>query len=165
MNENSLEKYHLKNTNLLDSEKIVIESLYQVPQTINEVLFVILILTIGFNDWLVAYLISGFIGVIFSILSEKTMHSKNYSLFLKLSIIFGGYGSILIHIILAVSAYMLTKDYLITLIPILGGLGIISFLFPAMYATIILNRGNENQRKKRLHFKYVMANKIWGMKF
>jgi H+/Cl- antiporter ClcA len=164
MDENSLEKYHLKNTNLLDSEKVVIESLYQVPQAINEFLFIVILLIIGINDWLIAYVVAGVIGIMLSIYSEKTMHTKNYALFMKLSVIFAGYGSMLIDFILAIVAYMLTKNYLIALIPVLGAFGMLSFLTPAMHTTIILNRGDKNQRKKRLHFKYVMANKIWGIK-
>lgn len=165
METNSLQKYHLKNTNLSQSEKVIIESLYQVPITINEQVFILFLLYLGIQEWVTAFVYAGIIGIIVAILAEKSMFKKSYSIFTKLSVIFAGYGSMLIDFILAGIAYYLTNDYRISLIAILSAIGVTSLIAPAMFANIVLNRGDINQKKKKLHFKYVMANKIWGKNF
>ena len=165
METNSLQKYHLKNTNLTQSEKVIIECLYLVPININEQIFILLLIFLGIQDWFTSYLIAGVFGILLAFLSEKSMAKQNYSIFTKLGIIFAGYGSMILNFSLSGIAYYLTENLIVTIIPLLSAFGLTSMLTPAIFTLIILNRGNNNQRKNKLHFKYVMANKIWGKNF
>jgi len=163
---NSLAKYHLKNTHLDNYQKAIIEAFYQVPSGINEFIFILLLVIFGINDWVNFYIISGVVGILVSYIATKIM-TKNISLkiFMFLSMPFAGNGRLIIHIILAIVNYYLTKSYLISVLAVLSGLGVTSVLFPGFQAIIFLNRGDAKQRKKKLHFKYVMANKIFNTKF
>ena len=163
---NSLEKYHLKNTHLDDHQKAIIESLFQVPSGINEFIFILLLVIFGTNDWINFYIIAGVVGVFLAYIATKTIKNQiTLKIFALLSMPFAGRGGMLIQFILAIVSYYLTKTYLVSILAVLVGLGITSIIFPGFQAMIFLNRGDAKQKKKKLHFKYVMANKIFDTKF
>ena len=163
---NSLEKYHLKNTHLDDHQKAIIESLFQVPSGINEFIFILLLVIFGTNDWINFYIIAGVVGALIAYIATKKIKNKSsIKIFAFLSVPFAGNGGMLIQLILAIVSYYLTKTYLVSILAVLVGFGVTSILFPGFHAMMLLNRGDSQQKKRKLHFKYVMANKIFDKKF
>lgn len=163
--------YQLNNNYLTQTQKAQIELIYQMPLGLGESVFIFYLTLLGASNFEMiktAYFYTAPVAFVLGLLSWKSLTNEPLR-----KIVFGlGFlgtlwGHRFITLSLAAAAYFTGHLYIAiySLISAIGISGIVSTIFnPAMY--IFLIGGTlETDKNSRMHFKYVMAKKLWGIKF
>lgn len=163
--------YQLNNNYLSQKQKVEIELIYQMPLGLGESVFILYLILLGASNFdmvKTAYLYAAPVAFILGLLSWKSLTNQSLrKIVFGLGVLGTAWGHRIISIILAVFAYY-TGHLYITIYAIISAIGISgligSFLNPAMYVYLI-GGTMETSKDSRMHFKYVMAKKMWGTKF
>jgi hypothetical protein len=164
-------RYDLNNNYLTQKQKVEIELIYQMPLGLGESVFILYLILLGASNFdmvKTAYFYSAPVAFILGLLSWKSLSNQSLrKIIFGLGILGTAWGHRIITILLAVFAYF-TGHLYIAIYAIISAIGISSligsFLNPAMYVYLI-GGTMETTKDSRMHFKYVMAKKMWGTKF
>jgi hypothetical protein len=164
-------RYELNNNYLTQKQKAEIELIYQMPLGLGESVFILYLILLGASNFdmvQTAYFYSAPVAFILGLLSWKSLTNQPVRrIIFGLGILGAHWGHTIISILLAVFAYFTGHMY-IAIYAIISAIGISSligsFLNPAMYVYLI-GGAMETTKDSRMHFKYVMAKKMWGTKF
>jgi hypothetical protein len=163
--------YQLNNSYLTQKQKVEIELIYQMPLGLGESVFIFYLILLGASNFdmvKTAYLYAAPVAFILGLLSWKSLTNQSLrKIVFGLGVLGTAWGHRIISIILAVFAYYTGHMYLAiyAIISAIGISGLIgSLLNPAMYVYLI-GGTMETSKDSRMHFKYVMAKKMWGTKF
>jgi hypothetical protein len=164
-------RYELNNNYLTQKQKAEIELIYQMPLGLGESVFILYLILLGASNFdmvKTAYFYSAPVAFILGLLSWKSLTNQPLrKIIFGLGILGAHWGHTIISILLAVFAYFTGHMY-IAIYAIISAIGISSligsFLNPAMYVYLI-GGTMETTKDSRMHFKYIMAKKMWGTKF
>lgn len=164
-------RYELNNNYLTQKQKVEIELIYQMPLGLGESVFILYLILLGASNFdmvKTAYLYAAPVAFILGLLSWKSLTNQSLrKIIFGLGVLGTAWGHRVISILLAVFAYY-TEHLYIAIYAIISAIGISgligSLLNPAMYVYLI-GGTMETTKNSRMHFKYVMAKKMWGTKF
>jgi hypothetical protein len=115
-----------------------------------------------------AYLYAAPVAFILGLLSWKSLSNESLrKIVFGLGVLGAHWGHSIIAILLAVFAYFTGHLYIAiyALISAIGISGLISILFNPGFWVFLIGGIMETNKNSRMHFKYVMAKKMWGTKF